>query len=41
MHTFKIHMMKKVWKKRMQIPVIFCNRALYMTSFKFSRVGLI
>ena len=25
MHTFKIHMMKKVWKKRMQIPVIFCR----------------
>ena len=34
MHTFKIQKMKKVWKKRMQIPLIFCNRALYMTSFK-------
>ena len=31
MHTFRNHMMKKVWKKRIQILVIFCNQALYMT----------
>ena len=28
MHTFKIHMMKKVWKKR-----ILCNQALYMKGY--------